>query len=82
MLKVFLGGLNRGQQALEVPVGCFTPPLPVVDALSIGLEGFGERSDQSLDGFLALVQLPSALSTQRLQSLSGIFFCIEPTCCP
>ena len=71
MLKVFLGGLNRGQQALQVPVGRFPPPLHVVDALSIGLEGFGERSDQSLDGFLALVQIPHALSAQCLQSLSG-----------
>ena len=71
MLKVFLGGLNGGQQALQVPVGCFPPPLHVVDALGIGLEGFGERSDQGLDGFLALVQVPHALSSQRLQSLSG-----------
>src|SRR5438552_18721123 len=56
---------------IEVPVGCFPPPLHVVDALGICLEGFGERSDQSLDGFLALVQVPNALSPQRLQSLSG-----------
>src|SRR5439155_686657 len=53
-----------------VSVGCFPPPLHVVDALGIGLEGFGERSDQSSDGLLALIEVPSALSAQRLQSLS------------
>src|SRR5437773_3709045 len=70
VLKVFLGGLNRSQQALQVPVGCFPPPFHVVDALGIALEGFGERSDQGLDSFPALVQVPNALSAQRLQSLS------------
>src|SRR5207248_11612086 len=47
------------------------PPLHVVDALGIGRGGFGETSAQGLDGFLALVQVPHALSSQRLQSLSG-----------